>query len=359
MTATARTSVSTITTMTTTCTITSTTSPFGRPSSITPRLGGHIFPSPTPLPQHPASTTTACSARYHETLTPTRAQTPTTTRATVTTLLLRLVVVFVFLVRMILAVLSSLVLQFDACLPRSILQLLFQDTMFPDNFKPASAGFVQPIHRDPHSLVPHWYLVSNIADVVVAQEEGRGNAVRTIRPEGRIVVYDSLRKDSYKAESRTFKNLLGSDPTYIVIRSVQQQPEAHSCGLFVLAFALEILSGNADNLDSILFKKETMRLHLCHCLESQKFTRFPKFQSESSPLLQVRSVIGPPTGISFFCPIGEGNYSGTHVVVDDALVFTRIEKSLRDEILASGATIYRRLDDCLQDSIRSASTSRR
>ena len=55
---------------------------------------------------------------------------------------------------------------------------------------------------------------------------------------------------------------------------VQRQNDRHNCGLFVIAFAAEILYG-ASPIDTVFDEKE-MLPHLICCLENQKFTPLPK-----------------------------------------------------------------------------------
>lgn len=56
--------------------------------------------------------------------------------------------------------------------------------------------------------------------------------------------------------------------------AVQQQVGMVDCGVFAIAYAVEICHG--ANPEKAIFQQEHMRQHLFVCLENQKFTPFPK-----------------------------------------------------------------------------------
>lgn len=64
----------------------------------------------------------------------------------------------------------------------------------------------------------------------------------------------------------------------IKILSVQQQTGFDDCGIFAIAYAVEICHGN--NPENCRFKQSLMRSHLRHCLEVGRLTSFP---TSSSP----------------------------------------------------------------------------
>ena len=55
---------------------------------------------------------------------------------------------------------------------------------------------------------------------------------------------------------------------------VQQQKGGHDCGVFSIAYMVEICHGN--NAEKITFNQPKMREHLKKCLESGKMTLFPR-----------------------------------------------------------------------------------
>ena len=60
----------------------------------------------------------------------------------------------------------------------------------------------------------------------------------------------------------------------IILPSVQQQPNGVDCGVFAIAFAVDILNGTAEIRKH--FDVGKMRSHLLKCLEEEKFTLFPR-----------------------------------------------------------------------------------
>ena len=60
----------------------------------------------------------------------------------------------------------------------------------------------------------------------------------------------------------------------IIPPSVQQQPNGVDCGVFAIAFAVDILNGFAEI--GKRFDVGKMRSHLLKCLEEEEFTLFPR-----------------------------------------------------------------------------------
>ena len=60
----------------------------------------------------------------------------------------------------------------------------------------------------------------------------------------------------------------------IILPSVQQQPNDVDCGVFAIAFAVDILNWFAEI--GKRFDVGNMRSHLLKCLEEEEFTLFPR-----------------------------------------------------------------------------------
>ena len=54
---------------------------------------------------------------------------------------------------------------------------------------------------------------------------------------------------------------------------IQVQPNSNDCGLFAIAFAITISSGQAP--ENLLFEVEHMRSHLISCFEKKEMKPFP------------------------------------------------------------------------------------
>lgn len=63
--------------------------------------------------------------------------------------------------------------------------------------------------------------------------------------------------------------------------SVQQQEGSKECGLFSIAMALEVCSGN--NPESVSFRQDAMRAHLIDCFVNGRLSVFPKKSPECIP----------------------------------------------------------------------------
>ena len=59
---------------------------------------------------------------------------------------------------------------------------------------------------------------------------------------------------------------------------VQKQTDGHSCGLFAIAFVVEVLYDKTSV--GVFFAVDEMRSRLINCLENQKLTPFPKLINE-------------------------------------------------------------------------------
>ena len=62
------------------------------------------------------------------------------------------------------------------------------------------------------------------------------------------------------------------------VMSVQHQPNAIDCGLFSIAFATDLLYGNAPS--NVSYEHEKMRQHLFISLQQDSFTLFPRASPE-------------------------------------------------------------------------------
>ena len=72
-----------------------------------------------------------------------------------------------------------------------------------------------------------------------------------------------------------YRPLISQQGLLVTVMPIQQQgPGSNNCGLFSIAAAYHAAKG--DNIKTITFKENRMRLHLIQCFEHQKFTAFSK-----------------------------------------------------------------------------------
>ena len=101
---------------------------------------------------------------------------------------------------------------------------------------------------------------------------------------GSVVVYDSLfnypRGDTLKDSLVSFyRPLLIDSRLSVKYASVPKQTGGIDCGLFVVAYAVDIAEGN--NPEEILYSQHMMRDHLINCFEKGELSAFPKVNSNN------------------------------------------------------------------------------
>lgn len=96
---------------------------------------------------------------------------------------------------------------------------------------------------------------------------------------GYISIFDSVASMGFSIETILQLGKIYSIPANhsalnLKRQSVQQQKGSVDCGLFSIAFAVEICSG--ENPDDAIFAQEDMRLHILKCFTNGKVTPFPR-----------------------------------------------------------------------------------
>ena len=107
--------------------------------------------------------------------------------------------------------------------------------------------------------------------------DGRNHWILSFCSNGRVQVCDSLNtaltRSSRKAIRSLYKHYFSGDEVMSFL-PVQRQPDGYNCGLFAIAFAVEILDGKSPS--EAKFSVDEIREHLISCLETQKLSPFPK-----------------------------------------------------------------------------------
>lgn len=94
-----------------------------------------------------------------------------------------------------------------------------------------------------------------------------------------INVYDSLNTSPTTALMKQVTALYSHDdspPQTFLLPMKQQQEGSTDCGIFSIAYAVDLAFGN--NPSNIVYDQSGMRNHLTHCLESKLITPFPRFK---------------------------------------------------------------------------------
>ena len=69
----------------------------------------------------------------------------------------------------------------------------------------------------------------------------------------------------------------------VILQNVQQQQNSVDCGIFAIAFLVELCANGFNNLINSTFDVSEMRNHLSVCIENKHFQPFPKTQDNVKP----------------------------------------------------------------------------
>ena len=69
----------------------------------------------------------------------------------------------------------------------------------------------------------------------------------------------------------------------VILPNVQQQQNSVDCGIFAIAFLVELCANGFNNLMNSTFDVSEMRNHLSVCIENKHFQPFPKTQDNVKP----------------------------------------------------------------------------
>ena len=127
---------------------------------------------------------------------------------------------------------------------------------------------------------------------------------------GVIQVYDSNKPDNISNDlMRQLNSLYSADGSDVCAEMMNcpQQINMSDCGVYVIAFAIELLQG--QNLSSVEFDQGQMRPHLLQCFLNEKLTAFPKIQT----INECRDIVVCPDKWSGLSPfdkqsLSEGQY---------------------------------------------------
>ena len=111
-----------------------------------------------------------------------------------------------------------------------------------------------------HNGAQHWVLLSSM--------------------NGTISIYDSLNMKPTDVLLKQITQLFSPDDTLPQFKQhhCHKQLGATDCGVFAIAYAIDVLHGNSPQ--HIRYDQNKMREHLISCLESGRFSLFPKYRTE-------------------------------------------------------------------------------
>ena len=145
----------------------------------------------------------------------------------------------------------------------------FESTTFLSKFSQHKTNFVQIIHDG----INHWLTVSS-------------------NEEGEILIFDSLKKQtlSDKVYQQIARLANCKDKSLrLVNASVQQQTNTINCGLFALAFVVDILNKKCPRTS--MYDEGMMRSHLLSCLQNKKIVPFPQLSEKRRGVKRCKETI--------------------------------------------------------------------
>ena len=113
-----------------------------------------------------------------------------------------------------------------------------------------------------HTGVHHWVLLSSIYL--------------------KIAIHDSLNLQPTDFLLNQIRQLFSCDnsmPNFEQIKCYEQVGST-DCGLFAIAYAVDILNGN--NVYDLIYDQNKMREHLIACFEQRKITTFPLYEKRNT-----------------------------------------------------------------------------
>ena len=123
------------------------------------------------------------------------------------------------------------------------------------SFVPIPVDSVQ-IHHDQRRQ--HWVCSSSIHESIQVFDS----------------LFETLSTSMQIQLAQCYRFAINVDILEVQVPSVQRQSDAVDCGLFAIAFAYELASGNEHSMQSKQFEQQ-MRDHLIRCLENDQFESFP------------------------------------------------------------------------------------
>ena len=108
-----------------------------------------------------------------------------------------------------------------------------------------------------HNGAHHWVLLSSL--------------------KGMVTIYDSLNMKPSESLIKQLTQLFSPDLSVPVYQQIQciKQHGTFDCGIFAIAYAIDLLHGN--NPHQITYDQSKMRNHLIHCFEQRKLYNFPTY----------------------------------------------------------------------------------
>ena len=113
---------------------------------------------------------------------------------------------------------------------------------------------------------------------------------------GNVFLHDSMFGGSLDSSLQNqIATIYRTHNTYIdvIVPPVQQQNGGSDCGLFAIAFLVEVVSGG--DVATAVFRQAQMRRHLAKCIRFKEFTTFPKNNYKGKKVTRDKSILRLPS----------------------------------------------------------------
>ena len=125
--------------------------------------------------------------------------------------------------------------------------------------------FIQILYIDLHWITLSNWFSEDPRDIIIYDSRYYEPSYRTTRF---LFSFSKLLYSPLIADNSHIQNVL------VYMAPVQEQSDSISCGIFAIAFAVEILNNKMP--ENAHFSESLMRKHLAYCIKQRQFSRFPQ-----------------------------------------------------------------------------------
>ena len=166
-------------------------------------------------------------------------------------------------------------------------------------------------------------------DSMQIHHDGVNHWVLSVALKGKIYIYDSLNctttENLQRQLSECYKGFIVDNKLIVEFPSIGRQLGGNDCGLFVIAFAVDIANGESP--ENFFYRRSEMRKHFLDCIEIEELLPFPRLsfvEAENklrkpfnSEVIKVSCFcLTPASGNMLVCSLCEGDFHETCVSKD-------------------------------------------
>ena len=116
-------------------------------------------------------------------------------------------------------------------------------------------------------------------NTVQIHHDGMNHCLLSLNISDTVVVYDSIYKAPHRKEVKNllflfYKNFIVDGELVIKYADVRKQIGSNDCGLFFIAYAVDLAEGHEPS--DIKYDQSCIRWHLVECFKNRKLALFPR-----------------------------------------------------------------------------------